>query len=104
MSGLNTEFLITMTNTFDLPSSRAITVTGGRALSGTQLASPRSAFYEQVESAVGRFTGAAGRDCLLRAMCEVAATPHHEEVWTESISVCTALLYRVCWGMPSTLY
>ena len=65
---------LSLGNTFFLPSAQS--AAGGRSLS-------RASFYSEVEQGLSRLSGAPGRHCLLRAMCEVAATPSHDEVGSE---------------------
>ena len=65
---------LSLANTFYLPSAQS--AAGGRS-------SSRASFYSEVEQGLSRLSGVPGRHCLLRAMCEVAATPSHDEVGSE---------------------
>ena len=84
---LNSAISVTAPFYFDFPiqSERGATdyfgFTGystGRSLnSGAETG--RVKMYKEVETYVNRITGADGRSCLLRAMCETSANPLHDD-------------------------
>ena len=41
--------------------------------------SGRLSLYREMEQYVGQVSRSDGHSCLLRAMCEVSANPHHED-------------------------
>ena len=49
----------------------------GRSLSGGE--TTRIKMYKELETYVSRIMGADGHSCLLRAMCETGANPHHDD-------------------------
>ena len=80
---INSKIEVTVPFSFDLPGAS----TSGRSFTGRSLSSSsslfgdsiRSVFYKQIENMVGRFSGADGQSCLLRAMCEVGSNPFHDD-------------------------
>ena len=78
---INSKIEVTIPFSFDLPSSTKRSFSGRSLSSSSSLFgdSIRSVFYKQIENAVGRFSGADGQSCLLRAMCEVGSNPFHDD-------------------------
>ena len=78
LTDINSKIEVSVPFSFDFPttSSRKRTFTG-RSLDSLGSESFRSTFYKNVENFVGRFSGADGQSCLLRAMCEVGSNPFH---------------------------
>jgi len=78
LTDINSKIEVSVPFSFDFPtSSSRKRVFSGRSLDSLGTESFRTTFYKNVENFVGRFSGADGQSCLLRAMCEVGSNPFH---------------------------